>query len=119
METQTIQARFSDQEQAESAVRKLASLRGDNFRLERESPLTTSASPVPDANRQAGGLYGSVPEQAFDAELASMETPVEAFGWTRNVGEAPAASFSLSAVVPVMAAEQARRVVRDHGGEIV
>jgi len=34
-EMQPMRARFANQDQAESAIRKLAALRGDRFRLER------------------------------------------------------------------------------------
>lgn len=98
VETQTIQARFSSQEQAESAVRKLASLRGDCLRVERTS--------------------GSAP--SFDSEMAAdWDAPAESFGWSNEPANPQAGAFTLSANVPVMAAEQARTVVQESGGQIV
>ncbi|WP_276356008.1 hypothetical protein [Cohnella caldifontis] len=103
MEMQSIQARFSSQEQAESAVRKLASLRGDCFRLEREGGFA-----------QADASAGS-----FDAEMAEMDAPVESFGWANEPASAGGTSFSLTAQIPAEAAEQARSVISAAGGKML
>lgn len=99
MDTLTIQARFPSQEQAESAVRKLASLRGDCFRLERETGFPQAAT------------------FALETEMANLDAPVESFGWANEPVRAGQASFSLSVQIPVGAAEQARTVIREAGGD--
>ncbi|MBW5444917.1 hypothetical protein GE107_02410 [Cohnella sp. CFH 77786] len=121
MDTLTIQARFSTQEQAESAVRKLASLRGDRFRIEREAAYAQAGTPAIDADQSADGLTASVlagsAVQSYSGVMASADAAAN--GWGVGAEGAPAASFTLSANVPVMAAEQARSVLLGAGGEMM
>ncbi|TJY43462.1 hypothetical protein E5161_06160 [Cohnella pontilimi] len=115
MDTHTIQARFATQEEAESAVRKLSSLRGDRFRLERESGGYTRMAASEMASEPAPGAMNAsepagAPVQNFSGTLANE--------FASDVGTAPAAAFTLSADVPASVTEQARRVIQDAGGEL-
>ena len=86
-------AAFNSQDEAESAIRKLSALRGDQFRLER----------IP--GTEADAIFtDSAP--GFSVEASS------------TLGEfaSPEALFSLSVKIPGSATEQARTVIRDAGG---
>jgi hypothetical protein len=117
MDIQSIQARFSTQEQAEAAVRKLASLRGDRFRVEREGTFAQAGTPAVDADPSVDGLTGTVLAgnaiQSYSGVMASAEV-----GGVGSEG-APTASFTLSANIPFLAADQARNVILGAGGEIM
>jgi len=95
LDMQPLQARFATQDQAESAMRKLASLRSDRFRLERvghEAQTNTSEL-----------------ESTFTSNVEELSSS----GFTSS-----AAEFTLSANVPSEATEQARRVVLQAGGQL-
>ncbi len=90
MEMQPLQARFASQDQAESVIRKLSALRGDRFRLER-----------------AGEAFGTSTGNARqDSEFGS------------DLGMTAPSEFTLSALIPTDAAEPARTVIRQAGGEL-
>ncbi|MBN2983290.1 MULTISPECIES: hypothetical protein [Cohnella] len=89
MDMVSMAASFPSQDQAERAVRKLAALRADRFRMER-----------------LGGEAGSLPG----------DQGIEASG---ELGEADSAeAFSLSVQVPAAAARQARTVIEQAGGQV-
>ncbi len=92
MDMETLQARFATQDQAESVIRKLSALRSDRFRLERADARDGASSSDQHVNAEFGSDLGS---SAVDA-----------------------AEFTLSAIVPKVAADQARTVIRQAGGEI-
>ncbi len=96
MEMQSLHAAFNSQEEAESAIRKLSALRGDQFRLEK----------MPGTNKDA-----------IFTDSALSASSVEASG---SLGEfaSPEALYSLSVKVPGSASEQARKVIRDAGGNL-
>jgi hypothetical protein len=95
---QSMQARFATQDQAESVMRKLASLRSDCFRLER------------------AGHYA-------DSEASSLDYSPTALSLSSSVIEGtvvnPAEEFMLSANVPDAAKEQARNVIMQAGGQVI
>lgn len=103
---QPMQASFEHQEQAEEAIRKLASLRADRFRMERTVQ---------------GADFGSAVAAAQPAamnELANRlvgDAAVEAAG---ELGALPEADFHLSVHVPTDALEQARSVITQAGGRL-
>jgi hypothetical protein len=109
-----MQARFATQEQAEAAVRKLSSLRGDRLRIERESGYAEFGAPEA-AGQPTEGMTASVP----------AGSPVESFSaaaaddYATDISAAPAAAFTLSADIPAAAAEQARKVIADNGGQLL
>lgn len=122
MDTQTIQARFSSQEQAESAVRKLAALRGDRFRIERHAAAdsgTGSAAML--SNSEADGWAGSTGDAGVmsAADGAVGVAPNSWWGDDAAGGGASAASFTLSANVPLIASGQAGKVIQSAGGEML
>ncbi|BBI34752.1 hypothetical protein [Cohnella abietis] len=101
MDMQPLQAKFATQDQAESAIRKLSSLRSDCFRLEKIGPYsgqieTTEA----DALQSIDGLTATALEGSI------------------SLGS-PEAAFTLSASVPGLATDQARSVILQAGGEII
>lgn len=100
-----MQASFERQEQAEEAIRKLASLRADRFRMER-------AVHGPDFGSAAA--QGTTMSELADSLVvgARMEAGEE-------LGTVPAAPFSLSAHVPVEALEQAKKVISQAGGSLI
>jgi len=99
-------ASFEHQEQAEEAIRKLASLRADRFRMER-------AVHGPDFGSAAAVNAGNLSELASSlVGGAHMEAGVE-------LGSEPAAPFSLSAHVPLEAIEQAKKVISQAGGVVL
>jgi hypothetical protein len=102
MDMQPMQARFVTQDQAESAIRKLTALRSDSFRLER-------AAAYDDVGTEATA-YSSLSEDGFTASaLAGSAIPYSSGG----------AEYTLSANVPGEAADQARTVILQAGGQIV
>lgn len=91
-----IAANFTTQEQAESVVRKLASLRGDRFRIERELPAD-AAGPISGASVEFAsevGVGGSAPNDVSES------------------------SFTLSLQVPATCVDQACSVIRAAGGQL-
>ncbi|RKP55199.1 hypothetical protein D7Z26_08255 [Cohnella endophytica] len=89
MDMESMQAGFATQDQAESVIKKLASLRGDRFRLE----------------RTRAALSDTRTEFAEESGLAaSTQAPLE---------------FTFSANVPGDAAEQARAVIAEAGGRML
>ena len=109
MDMQPLQASFEHQEQAEEAIRKLAALRGDRFRMERAihgpdfGSAVASAPEATTMNRLADELLtGGARVEAAD-ELGALP---------------PSAPFSLSARIPAEALEQARKVIEQAGGRI-
>ncbi|QMV40448.1 hypothetical protein [Cohnella cholangitidis] len=108
MDMQPLQARFETQDQAESVIRKLASLRGDRFRLERFS----GASSSPSSAQLPSAIGSSEASPLSDSRLeASVELTPSAV--------TPVAEFTLSANVPEDAADQARTVIVQAGGQII
>jgi hypothetical protein len=108
LDMQPLHASFDDQDQAEEAIRKLASLRGNRFRMERAvhgDDFGSGAAVAPAAgtmNELAGELLAGSSIEA-GAELGH---------------EPPAALFSLSLDIPAEAAEQARKVIEQAGGRV-
>ena len=94
---QLLNARFVTQDAAESAVRKLASLRSEGIRLERRVSNADRVSPSLDAGQMADGLT------SMSGSLAQS---------------APASEFALSVNVPSSVADQARKVILEAGGQI-
>jgi hypothetical protein len=96
VEMQSLHAAFNSQEEAESAIRKLSALRGDQFRLEK----------MPVSNSDAIFTDSAVPALSVEASSALGEIA------------SPEALYSLSVHVPGSASEQARKVIRDAGGRL-
>jgi hypothetical protein len=120
METHTFQARFASQEQAEAAVRKLAALRGDRFRVERvgsfpQSGMTGGANASADGLSAVGMSENEMP--TYSGVMAASEAASPE--WGAGTEEAQAASFTLSAQVPAASAEQVRSVILGAGGEMI
>ncbi|MBB6729731.1 hypothetical protein [Cohnella zeiphila] len=105
-ELQPLEAVFSSQEQAEEAIRKLASLRADRFRMER---------PVRGAVEASTAYDGAVPMNRL-AESLLADAGIEAADELGARGDEP--MFRLSAVVPPEAMDQARRVIAQSGGTV-
>lgn len=103
----TINASFGSQEQAESAVRKLRALRGDCFRIECHG-----------ASAQDDGLSSSHIEFAAEADLAGERVQRRADASDFVPEQTGGSSFTLSANIPNQAADQARRVIREAGGQV-
>ncbi|WP_239617436.1 hypothetical protein [Cohnella mopanensis] len=101
MEMQSLQAKFDTQDQAESVIRKLASLRGDRFRLERAS---------------SAGAVSSAPEFS---QTTALDSRLEASEELTPAQTSSNAEFTLSAIVPGDASDQARTVILQAGGEII
>ncbi len=97
MQMQSIQASFPSQEQAESAVRKLASLRGDCFRVE--------------------CIGGSAQTGAYGSAMSAADYTF--LHWGDTGAETRAGTYTLSANVPATAAEQARSVIQGAGGQML
>jgi hypothetical protein len=115
MDSQTLQARFASQEQAESAVRKLSSLRGDRFRLERATGYSENSTPDAAADPSPEAFTASEPA----GSPVENYSAVAASEFASDLGGAPAVAFTLSADVPMTMAEQARRVILDAGGQMM
>jgi len=97
---QPIRAGFATREQAESVMRKLASLRGEAFRLE----------------NVGDGFGRTEPEH----EMAMLDSGYNFLFW-EDPGGAPApdaGSYVLSANVPAAALAQARTVIEEAGGRL-
>ncbi|WP_349403249.1 hypothetical protein [Cohnella silvisoli] len=99
-----IQARFATQDQAESAMRKLAALRSDRFRLER---VATSLD-----------IDTSI-EAAEDMSPLAASADAAAHQWGVSPEGSSSAVFTLSANVPDAATDQARTVILQAGGQII
>ncbi|WP_256760172.1 hypothetical protein [Cohnella sp. WQ 127256] len=110
MVMQSLQAKFATQDQAESVMRKLASLRSDCFRLERVGSDTHGEG------LSTPGLAGA----GFQSSL-EVEASLDAAGFQANSTDSVGASsvFTLSANVPTEATEQARTVILQAGGEFL
>jgi hypothetical protein len=102
---QPLQARFASQDEAESAIRKLASLRSDCFRLERVS--------------SDGGVTNTADSDPMLSTSESMDGLTSSIGAGSAFQDGYTAEFTLSANVPDEAAEQARKVILQAGGQIV
>jgi len=100
-----MQARFTTQDQAESAIRKLASLRSDCFRLERASNTISNGDNAEREFSQISDLNGL--SAAGFAESATLNA-------NDSIPE-----FTLSANVPNGATEQARTVIMQAGGQMI
>jgi hypothetical protein len=109
---QPLQARFATQEQAEAAMRKLAALRSDRFRLER-----AALAEAP----KGGGLEAGVFSESAFYDSTALISGDETSSWGDESAGANTglAEFMLSAHVPSMATEQARTVVEQAGGQVV
>ncbi|WP_205699905.1 hypothetical protein [Cohnella luojiensis] len=123
---QPIQARFATQDQAESAMRKLASLRSDRFRLERvingfgSSYASDQAGAIQssDVDGLTASLLAGSAFQSSSGVMASADAVANQWDATTE-GSGPVSEFTLSANVPGEAAEQARTVIEQAGGQIV
>jgi hypothetical protein len=127
LDMQPLQARFATQDQAEAAMRKLAALRSDRFRLERAGAGTAGEAfasaemQQPSQDAAIDGLAASVMEagSAIQASAGVMaSTDVTAWGVTPQ-SSGLVAEFTLSANVPDSATEQARTVIQQAGGELI
>jgi hypothetical protein len=112
LDMQPLQASFATQDQAESVIRKLASLRGDRFRLERagvSGNALTSLAGATSSDSDSGDLSMSA---RSDSRLEASEelTPTK---------QNSVAEFTLSANVPGNATDQARTVILQAGGVIL
>lgn len=113
---QSLNAAFHCQDEAESAIRKLSALRGDQFRLERipgteMAPKLTGAMKALTSPDQADSYTDTDAIFTDSAPAFSVEA-------SSTLGEfaSPEALFSLSVKVPGSATEQARTVIRQAGG---
>jgi hypothetical protein len=96
-----LQARFASQDQAESVIRKLASLRSETFRLERMVPNgVVDGASMMDISASGVNLNSSVASKSTYDSSSSEE-------------------FTLSASVPGAVADQARNVIMQAGGQVV
>ncbi|MFC5532105.1 hypothetical protein [Cohnella yongneupensis] len=113
MEMQSLQAAFNSQGEAESAIRKLSSLRADQFRLERlaGSGLAPRSTPVMEAMTSSHAFTDT-------DDIFTDAAPAFAVESSSTLGEfaSPEALFSLSVKVPGSAMEQARSVIQQAGG---
>ncbi len=107
---QRLEASFASQEQAEAAVRKLASLRGNRFRLSRAGAGESGGEYV-ESNAQMNAVANALLYGGTELEMA--DEPGSA------PGGSAAAAFTLSVDVPAEAAEQARQVVTQAGGSLI
>jgi hypothetical protein len=116
-----LQARFATQDQAESAMRKLASLRSDRFRLERVGAYADTGTPEIDASQPVDGLTASVlAGSAFPSSGGVMASGVAAaVQWGVTPEGGPSEEYTLSANVPGEATEQARNVILQAGGQMM
>lgn len=121
MDMLPLHARFATQDQAESVIRKLTALRGDEFRLERiadypdkhRAPSLTAADSV---DGVSAAIPAIPPMQPFDATTTGVEMAAEPLGSLENHNSA--AAFVLSLNIPGAAAEQAVSVIRQAGGRV-
>jgi hypothetical protein len=122
MDMLPMQARFATQDQAESAMRKLAALRSDRFRLERVAAYgDPGAEDAADSSQFVDGFTASVLAgsaiQSYSGVMASAVTGAEKWGVSPESGAN--AEFNLSADVPGAVAEQARTVILQAGGQML
>lgn len=121
MNMQPLQARFATQEQAESVMRKLASLRSDYFRLERVGTQGDIAFPATDYSQAVDGLTASAfAGSAFQSSsgiMASADAAAHEYGVSMDNG--PSTEFTLSANVPDGSFQQARNVILQAGGQVL
>lgn len=121
---QQLQSRFSSQDDAESAMRKLASLRSDRFRLERvgsDVGVTPTSNSDDMLDTEAiGGLTSSLfAGSAFQTSSGIMAFTDAAAYQGVSPEDSRTSEFTLSANVPGEALEQARTVILQSGGQIV
>ncbi|RUS48512.1 hypothetical protein [Cohnella sp. AR92] len=107
MDMLSLQASFSTQEQAEEAVRKLASLRANRFRMER-------ATGGIDFGSKLSGADSSLSELSASLLGDSRMEAANELGTTTGE-ENPA--FNLTVDVPSEAMEKARKVISQAGGQ--
>ena len=101
MDMLPLQARFASQDQAESVIRKLASLRSETFRLEKMVPNgAVDGASTMDVSASGVNLTSSI---ASDIAYNSRSTE----------------EFTLSANVPGAVADQARNVIVQAGGQVI
>lgn len=114
---QSLNAAFNSQEEAESAIRKLSALRGDQFRLEKipGTEMAPKSTRVMEALTSPDHVDNYTDTDAIFTDSARPAFSVEA---SSTLGEfaSPEALFSLSVNVPGSATEQARTVIKDAGG---
>lgn len=132
---QLLNAQFTTQDAAESAVRKLASLRSDGIRLERKASNPYGNTPLVDADQSVEGLTATVlagnPIQAYSGVMGTANVSVNEWGVFRDADSvadrvpngaagqnASASEFSLSVNVPSGVADQARKVILEAGGQM-
>jgi hypothetical protein len=116
VDMQLLRASFASQEAAESAVRKLTSLRSDGIRLER-------LSSNPEADQDAGSLTATVLAgngiQEYSGAMAAADVPSQEWRVARGgQPDAGTSQFTLSVNVPGSVAEQARNVILGAGGQM-
>jgi hypothetical protein len=116
LDMHTIHARFTTQEEAESVVRKLSSLRGDRFRLERETGGYTRMATPETASGQT--LDAMIPSEPAGSPVENY-SGVASTEFASDAGSVPAAAFTLSANIPPESSEQARKVILDAGGQMM
>ncbi|THF72758.1 hypothetical protein [Cohnella fermenti] len=110
MDMQSLQASFRDQDQAEEAVRKLASLRANRFRMERTGGGADFGSRLPAKTAEANAGMSRL-----SAELLG-DSRLEAASELGTSASSGGPEFHLTVDVPAGAAEQARKVIRAAGG---
>ncbi|KIL37170.1 hypothetical protein SD71_00005 [Cohnella kolymensis] len=116
MDMQFLRASFETQEAAESAVRKLSSLRSDGIRLER---LSSNALADQDTDALTATVMSGNDIQMYSGAMAAADVPSQEWRVSRG-GEQAAGSapFALSVNVPGSVAEQARNVIQAAGGQM-
>lgn len=121
MDMQPLQAQFATQEQAESVMRKLASLRSDCFRLERVGAASDVSSSTMEASQALDGLNVSgLTSSTFQASGGFIpSTNASNYDYGGSPQEVSASAFTLSANVPEGASEQARNVIIQAGGQVM
>jgi hypothetical protein len=121
LDMQPLQARFATQDQAESAMRKLTALRSDGFRLERTAAYDSAgAEAIVDLAQSLDGLTASaLASSTIQPSSGVMESEEAGNQWGFSPQGTSSGDYTLSANVPGMAAEQARTVILQAGGQIV
>ncbi|WEK53074.1 MAG: hypothetical protein P0Y55_10745 [Candidatus Cohnella colombiensis] len=114
MDMQPLQATFATQEQAETAIRKLASLRSDQFRLERVSTNSGLATESSFVNALDFGLTSGIANGASLRSLGSSEGVISSI----SLDQAPFNAFELTAQVPKEAIGMAQTVISQAGGQL-
>ncbi len=117
VDRQTLQASFASQDAAESAIRKLSALRGDNFRLEKKGSVDPGRTPQAALTSGRANVPGDYTDtdEIYTGGMGLYEAEASS-----NLGEfaSPEALYSLSVQVPGLAAEQARTVLLQAGGTV-